>query len=47
MKVLGAANLLLIELIPYYRTLPIFNFYGLGRIEYGSIDFSLICIKDF
>ncbi len=29
------------------RTLPIFNFYGLGRIEYGSIDFLLIRIKDF
>ncbi len=29
-----------------YRTLRIFNFYGLGRIGYGYIDFCLIRIKD-
>ena len=36
-----------VSFIPNVRTLSIFNFYGLGRIEYGSIDVLLIRIKDF
>ncbi len=32
---------------PIIRAPPIFNFYGLGRIFYGCIDFFLILKMDF